>query len=79
MATSSMVVLHCNIYYYITGVLHGHKVSAVMSTYQTPSTYNLDIRDCADGGLDFVSPRSDVFLLNSQLENNLGSGVNILG
>ena len=50
-----------------------------MSTYQSPSTYSLDIRDCADGGLDFISPRDDIFLLNSRVENNLGSGLNILG
>lgn len=50
-----------------------------MSTYHTPSTYDLDIRDCAAGGLDFISPRSDIFLLNSRVENNLGRGLNILG
>ena len=62
-----------------TGILHGYKVPAVMSTYHVPSTYNIDIRDCADGGLDFTSPRSDVFVLNSQIQNNYGTGVNILG
>ena len=62
-----------------TGILHGYKVPAVMSTYHVPSTYNIDIRDCADGGLDFTSPRSDVFVLNSQIQNNHGTGVNILG
>ena len=65
--------------YFHTGILHGYKVPAVMSTYHVPSTYNIDIRDCADGGLDFTSPRSDVFVLNSQIQNNYGTGVNILG
>ena len=71
-------VLYRYILYY-TGILHGYKVPAVMSTYHVPSTYNIDIRDCADGGLDFTSPRSDVFVLNSQIQNNYGTGVNILG
>ena len=61
------------------GMLHGYKVPAIMSTYHTPSTYDLDVRDCAAGGLDFISPRSDIFLLNSRVENNLGAGLNILG
>ena len=72
-------VLYRYILYFVTGILHGYKVPAVMSTYHVPSTYNIDIRDCADGGLDFTSPRSDVFVLNSQIQNNYGTGVNILG
>ena len=72
-------VLYRYILCFDTGILHGYKVPAVMSTYHVPSTYNIDIRDCADGGLDFTSPRSDVFVLNSQIQNNYGTGVNILG
>lgn len=64
---------------FCAGVLHGNKVPAIMSTFRTPATYNLDLHDCADGGLDFISPRSDVFLLNSRVSNNLGTGINVLG
>ncbi|XP_029656084.1 protein bark beetle-like isoform X1 [Octopus sinensis] len=63
---------------YGAGVLHGNKVGAIQSVYQTPIIEQVNISGCASNGMDFISPLKDLLIEEQNITANLGYGINIL-
>ncbi|XP_013419620.1 protein bark beetle [Lingula anatina] len=63
---------------YGAGLLHGEKVAAIQSMYQTPSADDINITHCASHGYEFVDPRAKITVQNNIITNNHGYGVRAL-
>lgn len=60
------------------GILHGEKSPAVQSIVKNPRINLVHIDKCAHHGINLVSPSDTINLLNNQVHNVLGEGVNAI-
>ncbi|GAB1605409.1 protein bark beetle-like [Argonauta hians] len=60
------------------GVLHGNKVGAIQSVYQSPIIQHVNITSCASNGIDFISQLTNFIIEEQNITSNLGYGVNVL-